>query len=94
VSARLAIGSDGSPVIVYERVSSQILENSAIEVTRCLDTGCSAFAVPTRVDAGGISPFSVYSRAIAVASDGLPIISYLDDSARVRVAKCGTLDCR
>jgi len=84
----MAIGVDGLPVI-----SHQANAPGALRVTRCGNTTCSAGNVSTTVD----DPINSVGRhsAIGIGTDGLPVISYQDQTAgALRVLKCGTRTCQ
>jgi hypothetical protein len=84
----IAIGSDGLPVISYYDFTA-----GALKVAKCIDAACSGSASITTVDA----PANDVGRytAIAIGSDGLPVIAYKDFSAAaLKVAKCGTRSCQ
>mgnify|MGYP001320518367 CR=1 FL=1 len=82
----IAIGPDGLPVISYYDVTSLDLK-----VAKCGNAACSAGNTLTPVDtAGNVGRFT----SIAIGADGLPVISYLDDSnGDLKVAKCGNAAC-
>jgi len=82
------IGADGFPVISY-------FDNTAIalKVAKCTNAACTGSATLTTVDdaANNVGYFT----SIAIGVDGLPVISYYDDTAgALRVAKCGSPSCR
>lgn len=84
----LAIGADGLPVIAYH--DSGLL---SLKVAKCLNAGCSGGAVTiTQVD----NPTNTVGQyaSIAIGTDGLPVISYFDQTAgTLKVAKCGNAAC-
>ena len=82
----VTIGVDGLPVVSYADNSSYILK-----VLHCGDLSCSSGNMITTVD----SSASVASyTSIAVGADGLPVISYHDDtSGDLKVLHCGDLLC-
>ncbi|MFL7792378.1 MAG: hypothetical protein AB8I69_09580, partial [Anaerolineae bacterium] len=82
----VTIGADGLPVVSYGDNSSYVLK-----VLHCGDLSCSSGNIITTVD----STASVASyTSIAVGADGLPVISYHDDtSADLKVLHCGDLLC-
>ena len=89
----IAIGTDGTPVVSYYD-----LDNTALRVAKCADAACSAVAVtpvPT-VDGGGADDMGKFS-ALAVGTDGLPIVAYRDDTVvtglTLRVVHCGNAAC-
>lgn len=85
--ASLAIGSDGVPVISHiDRTAN------ALRVTRCANAACTGSATSTNVD----DPANVitFQTAIAIGSDGLPLISYYDSTANtLKVAHCSDVAC-
>jgi hypothetical protein len=83
----LKIGRDGFPVISFLNQTAHVLY-----VAKCADAACAAPATVTPVDdpANQVGEFS----ALAIGSDGLPIISYLDSTAlTLKVAQCVTAAC-
>lgn len=82
----IALGSDGKPVISY----SDSIDN-ALKVAKCANAACTGTAVITTVD-DPPAPVGA-SSSIAISSDGLPTISYSDESGQLLVAKCTNLDC-
>ncbi len=84
----IAIGSDGLPVISYRDSTAD-----ALKVAQCANAACTGAATITTVD----DPANVVGMhtAIAIGSDGLPVISYRDSTAAaLKVAKCGTRSCQ
>ncbi len=84
----IAIGVDGLPIISHQAESL-----SALRVTHCGNAVCSSGNVSTTVD----DPVNRVGRhsSIAIGTDGLPVISYQDQTARaLRVIKCGTRTCQ
>jgi hypothetical protein len=83
----IAIGTDGLPVISYMDATA-----FALKVAHCGNAACTAGNTLTTVDD---PPNSVgYYTSIAIGTDGLPVISYMDGTAGVlRVAHCGNAAC-
>ncbi|UPA22890.1 S-layer homology domain-containing protein [Candidatus Peribacteria bacterium] len=82
----IAIGNDGFPVISYYD-----LTNTALKVAKCANSGCTTGTTVTTLDSVGTVG---RSSSIAVDGNGLPVISYYDDSnADFKVAKCGNVSC-
>ncbi len=87
-SPSIAIGVDGFPVVSYHDWTA-----GALKVAKCNDAAC----------AGGDETISVVDdffnlqgvcNDIAVGADGLPVISYTDESVGgLRVAKCNDVAC-
>jgi hypothetical protein len=83
----LAIGADGLPVIAYQDVA-----NADLKVAHCGDVTCSAGNTVTPVDAGLVFVGSDVS--LAIGSDGLPVVSYVDVSnGDLKVLHCGNAAC-
>jgi hypothetical protein len=83
----VAIGTDGLPVVSYYDYSAKTLK-----VARCGDPGCTVRNSATTVD-GSASGAGRYT-SIAIGSDGLPVISYLDeDGLALKVVHCGDPGC-
>jgi hypothetical protein len=84
----IAIGADGFPVIAYRDRS-----RGTLKVLHCGDAACSAggntiSTVDAVADAGSFA-------AMAIAADGLPIITHTDTSTRqLRVRKCASATCQ
>jgi len=84
----IAIGSDGLPVISYYAEVSE-----SLRVAKCANAQCTGTATISVID----DPSAVVGlwTAIAIGSDGLPIISYTDiSSGTLKVAKCGNRTCQ
>jgi hypothetical protein len=84
--ASIAIGSDGLPVISYwDR------ENIDLKVAHCGDVACTSGNTLTTVDSSGNVG---YDTALAIGSDGLPVISYFDSTNHaLKVVHCGNESC-
>jgi hypothetical protein len=83
----IAIGSDGLPVISYRNNTA-----GALKVAKCTNAACTGSATITTVDnpANSVGEYT----SIAIGSDGLPVISYHDQSAgALKVAKCANVAC-
>jgi hypothetical protein len=86
-STSIAIGADGLPVVSHHDVTA-----GALRVTKCGNAACTAGNVSTTVDDTANSVGSHTS--IAIGADGLPVISYFDDTAdALRVTWCGNAAC-
>lgn len=82
----LALGADGFPVIAYRDET-----NKALKVAKCINAACTGISRVSRMDASG--DVGMYP-SIAVASDGMPIISYLDATiSALKIAKCTNIAC-
>jgi len=83
----IAIGSDGLPVIAYFDDTAD-----ALKVAKCVNAACTGTATITTVDDPVNSVGSHVS--LAIGGDGLPVISYLDQTAAtLKVAKCANAVC-
>ena len=87
IDPSIAIGTDGRPVISYRDPALGLLK-----VAKCANANCTGVATITIVDdpanAVGIDS------SIAIGADGLPVISYVDSTARsLNVAKCANAAC-
>jgi hypothetical protein len=83
----MVVPSDGLPVIAHFDFTT-----AALKVAKCGSADCSTGTTVTAVD----DPDNVvgFFPSIAVGSDGLPVISYLDATAgSLKVAKCGNPAC-
>jgi hypothetical protein len=77
----LAIGADGNPVIAYWDST-----NLDVKVAKCSNSRCTGVPTITTVDSAGNVGQEV---AIAVGTDGNPILSYFDETnTDIKVAKC------
>jgi hypothetical protein len=82
----ITIGMDGLPLISYYDVT-----NYNLKVAHCGNTACSSGNTITTVDSSG--DVGNYT-SITIGKDGLPIISYFDDTNDdLKVAHCGNADC-
>ena len=86
----LAIGSDGFPVISYRDATARNLK-----VAKCNNRGCTGGSAT--ISTADASDTNVGEHtAIAIGTDGMPVISYRNLSgfpARLRVAKCNNPSC-
>ncbi len=83
----IATGTDGLPVISYLDGT-----NVDLKVAKCGNASCSSGNTITTVDS--TSTAGQFSISIAIAPDGLPVISYLDTTNdELKVAKCGNASC-
>jgi len=76
----LAIGADGLPVISF------VYHGGSFRIAKCGNAQCSAGNLLTTID----GPVPAYS-SIAVAFDGLPVVSY--GMSGLKVLKCGNPAC-
>jgi len=82
----ITIGVDGFPVISYQDNSKNDLK-----VAKCVNTACTGISTITNVDTIGTVGSDL---SIAMGTDGLPIISYHDNSnQQLKVVKCGNAEC-
>lgn len=86
VETSIAVPPDGRPVISHHDGTG-----ADLRVTKCGNAACSAGNISTTVDsASNVGS----SSSIAIAPDGLPIISYRDNTAgTLKVVKCGNAMC-
>ena len=82
----ITIGPDGLPIISYRDNT-----NLHLKVAHCGNSSCSAGNTITTLDS---SPSVGYYTSITIGTDGLPIVSYLDDlNGNLKVTKCGSILC-
>ncbi|UCG77662.1 MAG: pentapeptide repeat-containing protein [Nitrospirota bacterium] len=82
----ISIGADGYPVIAYYDES-----NRDLKVAKCMNAACSFGTKLITIDSEGF--VGKYS-SITIGPDGLPIISYFDESNRdLKTAKCADFYC-
>jgi hypothetical protein len=88
----LALGSDGLPIIAYNKSSSS--GNLGLAILKCSKTDCSSTTTNSKTI---IDPASTYARQFAsltIGTDGLPIVVFRNDSnANLTVIKCSKPDC-
>jgi hypothetical protein len=85
-NSSVTIGAEGLPVISYRDDT-----NDDLKVAHCGDAACSAGNTLTVVDSAGDVG---YDTSIALGTDGLPVISYLDYTNRdLKVVHCGSVSC-
>lgn len=82
----IAVGADGKPVMAFRGGASNI-----IRVAKCINAACGGETTLTTVDASAGSGGDRVT-SIAVAADGLPVISYHSAGA-LTVAKCADAAC-
>jgi hypothetical protein len=64
-----------------------------LKVAKCVNAACTGASTITTVDdpANYVGQYT----SIAIGTDGLPVISYYDNTAgALKVAKCGTRTCQ
>ena len=84
----IAIGGDGLPVISYWHWGG-----GNLKVAHCSDVTCSAGHTVKAIDFGETVVVGLFT-SITIGRDGLPIISYYDDTnGDLKVAHCGSFDC-
>lgn len=84
----IAVGSDGLPIVSYRDVNG-----GSLRVTHCGNPACTAGNVSTTVDDPAVGIVGLFT-AIAIGTDGLPVISHQDVSAgALRVTHCGNVAC-
>ncbi len=82
----IAIGHDGLPVISYHDSAAGVLK-----VAHCRDASCAGATV-TVLD-GGVTRAGAFN-SIAIGADGLPVVSYWDQTAfALKLARCARPDC-
>jgi hypothetical protein len=84
VSTSIAIGTDGLPIVVYHTASA-----GNLKIVHCGNAACTAGNTVTTVDT---SPTGGGAAAIAIGTDGLPVISYRVSFA-LKIAHCGNVSC-
>jgi hypothetical protein len=85
-SSSITIGSDNRPIITYFDDT-----NSNLKVLHCGNTNCSSGNTINILD--NEESVGLYSD-IKIASDGLPIISYLDfTNINMKILKCSDIKC-
>ena len=82
----IAIGTDGLPIISYRNAT-----DGDLMITKCGNAACSSGNTTTQItDADDIG----YYTSIAIGTDGLPIISYRNDTyGDLMITKCGNAAC-
>lgn len=87
----IAVGQDGFPVISYYNQT-----NGELTVAKCNDMACSGGDETISVVDGSVNTAGLYT-SIAIADDGLPVISYyaqtLFTDGFLRIAKCNDPAC-
>ncbi|MBI4451345.1 hypothetical protein HY642_05195, partial [Candidatus Woesearchaeota archaeon] len=82
----IAIGTDGFPILAYYNGTGA----GGLRVAKCGNLACSSGNTITAVQTSS----SVTEVSIAIAPDGLPIVSYGDGNVGyLRIAKCGNAAC-
>lgn len=85
--ASIAIGADSAPVISYHDQTA-----GALKVAKCASAACTGVSTITTVD-DPVNNVGTQT-SIAIGTDGLPVVSYEDQTARVlKVAKCTNNAC-
>jgi hypothetical protein len=85
----IAIMPDGLPVISFYGE----INGGALHFTKCANAACTAPSVYRTLDDSVQNDVGTYS-AIAIGSDGFPVVSYHDATAgTLKVAKCQNASC-
>ncbi|MBP8296132.1 MAG: hypothetical protein KAX84_08490 [Burkholderiales bacterium] len=83
----IAVGNDGRPVISHFDTTS-----NSLKVAKCANAACTGVASNSVVD-NPANEVGTYT-SIAIGNDGLPVISYHDETAgALKVAKCANAAC-
>jgi hypothetical protein len=83
----IALGTDGLPVVAYTSGPAGLSQQS-LKVLKCATAACNASTAISVVD----SSIAVTAPAIAVPSDGLPVIAYRV-GGQLNSLKCGNSSC-
>ena len=82
----IAMRDNGNPIISYFDNT-----NPALKVAACTTTNCTGTTTITTIDSTGLVGINT---SIAIRDNGLPIISYYDDTnTALKVAACTTTNC-
>ncbi len=85
-NSSIAIGIDGLPVVAY---TGGVIAAPTIKVLKCATATCASGTIAL-VD----SSVNASAPSIAVPADGLPVISYYDQTnTRLMTVKCGNASC-
>ena len=83
----IAIGTDNNPIISYFEGSPGF----NLRTLHCTTPSCSGFSAPSIIDTTGV--VGTWT-SIAVPADGMPVISYRDDTlGGLKVIKCANTAC-
>jgi hypothetical protein len=84
----IAVPADGNPVISYHDGTAG---SQQLRFVKCANSACTANTAVRNIDSTvGVGSFST----IAVPSDNLPVIAYIDDpQGALKFAKCRTATC-
>ncbi len=85
----LTIGADDLPIIVYQEDPG--FSTGDFMLVHCTSYDCSSFETPISLDTSSGGPGSFSS--IAIGTDNFPIISYQDESDKLQVIHCTTMNC-
>ena len=84
----IAIGTDDLPVISYQDATA-----GTLKVAKCNDVACSGGNETISLVDDAVNQVGYYT-SIAIGDDGLPVISYHDNTAyALKVAKCNDAAC-
>ena len=87
----IAIGSDGLPIVSLTRRDSTGYDD--LEVFHCDDRACTSALRSSADPGGGFEAVGSWS-SIAIGTDGLPVISYLNTTTGdLKVLACGSVTC-
>ena len=87
----LAIGVDGLPIISYATYTYSPTNTISLKIAHCNNLACTS-AISTTVD--NSANYVGRDTSIAIGIDGLPIISYYDNTnGNLKVAHCNNITC-
>lgn len=93
----MAFGTDGAPVVahhVYPNTST-LANAGLLRLTQCLDAACTRTAVTDLDGTGAFNSNRGLWVDLAIAADGLPIVSSRDaDAAVLKITKCTSRACQ
>jgi predicted regulator of Ras-like GTPase activity (Roadblock/LC7/MglB family) len=86
----IAIGIDGLPIISYYDARTSTTATEDLNVAHCADVACLSRTITTLDATGNVGLHT----SIAIGVDGLPVISYFDESLDdLKLARCSDLAC-
>ena len=81
----IAIGSDGFPVIAYQRGQPA---NTSLVLAKCSNAACSAVSGLSALDAGSAAGNAV---SVAIGNSGFPVLNYYQGT--LKILFCGNASC-
>lgn len=89
----ITVGNDGYPLVAYAKAYQSTSSLGGVRVARC-NPGLCLSSETNNIAVSPVGSTREYQGiAITVGRDGLPIVSYADDTGRLHVSRCLNMVC-